>query len=132
MLAKAREAVWKSGDWLSAEDVASQSAGMVGEGCFDPSEWVRSGKIFAIHWHNRDYYPGFGLDIRLGSSARPHPAMAELIKILGAKKSSWGMAFWFASVSSYLGGKRPQDLIESELDRVIAAAEDEIAGITHG
>jgi hypothetical protein len=42
------------------------------------------------------------------------------------------MAYWFLSVNSFLGGKRPQDLIASAPERVIAAAIDEVQEIAHG
>ena len=42
------------------------------------------------------------------------------------------MAYWFRSDNSFLGGKRPQDLLASAPDQVIAAALDEIHGIVHG
>jgi hypothetical protein len=31
-----------------------------------------------------------------------------------------------------LGGKRPQDLLSAEPERVASAAEDELAGVAHG
>lgn len=33
------------------------------------------------------------------------------------------MAFWFSAVNSYLGGKRQQDMLDTEQALVIAAAE---------
>jgi hypothetical protein len=41
------------------------------------------------------------------------------------------MAYWFRSENSFLGGNRPQDLLASAPDRVIAAAVDEILEMTH-
>lgn len=46
--------------------------------------------------------------------------------------SDWGLAYWFASVNSFLGGKRPQDLLIDTPDRVVDAAKDEVAGVLHG
>ncbi len=42
------------------------------------------------------------------------------------------MAYWFRSDNSFLGGKRPQDLLASGPDRVIEAAMDEVQEIAHG
>lgn len=55
-----------------------------------------------------------------------------MLEIFRGKKDDWGLAYWFASVNSFLGGKRPQDLLISKPDRVVAAAEDEVAGVLHG
>jgi hypothetical protein len=60
------------------------------------------------------------------------PALARVIRILEGKKDAWGMAYWFASVNSFLGGERPQDLLATQPDRVIAAAQDELEDIAHG
>lgn len=58
--------------------------------------------------------------------------MAEVLRVFDGKKEGWGLAYWFASVNSYLGGKRPQDLLIAAPARVVAAVEDEVAGVTHG
>lgn len=58
--------------------------------------------------------------------------MAKVIEILAKNKDSWGMAYWFRSDNSFLGGKRPQDLLASEPERVIEAAMDEVQEISHG
>ena len=67
-----------------------------------------------------------------GAKVRPRPEMVEVIKVLQSTKNGWGMAFWFASSNFYLRGKRPQDVLETELSLVITAAENEVLGITHG
>ncbi len=43
-----------------------------------------------------------------------------------------GIAIWFASVNSFLGGKIPIDLLMIAPDIVLAAVEDEMAGVLHG
>ena len=58
--------------------------------------------------------------------------MADVIGILAGHKDGWGMAYWFQSVNGFLGGKRPQDLLATDPDRVIAAARDEVQGVLHG
>jgi hypothetical protein len=42
------------------------------------------------------------------------------------------LAYWFASVNNSLGGKRPQDLLIDQPQRVVAAAKDQVAGVLHG
>jgi len=71
-----------------------------------------------------DYFPGYGLDPDAGY--RPFKALAKVIEAFGGHKDGWGLAYWFRSDTSFLGGKRPQDLLASAPDRVIAAALDEI------
>jgi hypothetical protein len=47
-------------------------------------------------------------------------------------KDEWGIAYWFQSSNSFLGGKRPQDLLSSAPQRMLAAAEDEVQEVAHG
>ena len=77
-----------------------------------------------------DYFPGYGLDREAGF--RPLKAMTKVIEVFAGSKDSWGMAYWFRSDNSFLGGKRPQDLLAAAPDRVIEAARDEVLEIAHG
>jgi hypothetical protein len=47
------------------------------------------------------------------------------------RPDGWSLAFCFQSVNSFLGGKRPMDVLAEKPDEVIAAAADESMGITH-
>jgi hypothetical protein len=58
--------------------------------------------------------------------------LAEVIKVFAPHKNAWGIAYWFFSINSFLGGKRPQELLASHADRVVDAAIDEVQGVTHG
>ncbi|WP_155292795.1 hypothetical protein [Pseudomonas fluorescens] len=130
MLAKAKKAVLESGDWVTASDIAKLGEFTTNNPSSGPNKWKRDNRLFAIRHNGSDYFPVYGLD--KDAAYRPLPAMREVINILATKKSSWGLAYWFASVSSLLGGKRPQDLLVTDPQRVIEAAKDEVAGITHG
>lgn len=130
MLAKAKKAVLESGDWLSAGDIANLAEFTSRNPSSQPNKWKREGRIFAIRHNGSDYFPIYALDKATGY--RPLPAMAEVLQVFDGKKDGWGLAYWFASVNSFLGGKRPQDLLVAAPARVVAAAEDEVAGVTHG
>lgn len=130
MLARAKKAVLESGDWLSAADIAKLAEFTSRNPSSQPNKWKRDGRIFAIRHNGNDYYPIYALDKNAGY--RPRAAMADVLKVFGEAKDGWGLAYWFASVNSFLGGRRPQDLLSSNPARVAAAAEDEMAGITHG
>ncbi|WP_039789399.1 hypothetical protein [Herbaspirillum huttiense] len=130
MLVQARKAVLDSGDWLTAAEIAEVAGLSTRNPSAQPNKWKKQGQIFAIHHVGVDYFPGYGLDRDTGF--RPVKALAEVIDILGAHKDAWGMAYWFRSDNSLLRGKRPQDLLQSAPERVIAAALDEIKPIGHG
>ncbi|MNN96262.1 hypothetical protein D3C81_2152150 [compost metagenome] len=60
------------------------------------------------------------------------PELKAILDVLRTKKDGWGIAFWFASSSGYLGSRRPQEMLFSDADKVLLAATDEVSGITHG
>jgi hypothetical protein len=130
MLVQARKAVLESGDWLSAADVAQLAGLSARNPSAQPNKWKRQGLIFAIHHNGVDYYPGYGLDRDAGF--RPLKALAQVIEILAGHKDGWGMAYWFRSHNGFLGGKRPQDLLGTQPQRVIEAARDEVQEVAHG
>jgi hypothetical protein len=130
MLARARTAVLKTRDWMTAPQIAEVGGFNTTNPSVQPGKWKRAGAIFAIRHNGVDYYPTFGLDPSNGY--RPLKSMAAVIQVLAAMKDGWGMAYWFQSANSFLGGKRPQDLLASAPQRVLAAAEDEVQEIAHG
>ncbi|SFB61794.1 hypothetical protein [Azotobacter beijerinckii] len=130
MLVQARKAVLESGDWLTAAEVAELAGLSTRNPSAQPNKWKKQGQIFAINHVGVDYFPGYGLDRE--ADFRPIKALAKVIEVFAGHKDSWGMAYWFRSDNSLLGGKRPQDLLASTPDRVVAAALDEVQEVTHG
>lgn len=127
---QARAAVLASGDWLTARQVADIAGLSLVNPSAQPNKWKRAGQIFAIQHGGTDLFPGYGLDP--DTDYRPRKALADIIQLFADHKRGWGMAFWFMSVNSFLGGRRPQDVLAHEPEWVIAAAEDEIQPICHG
>ena len=130
MLVQARKAVLESGDWLTAADLAQLAGLSTRNPSAQPNKWKKQGSIFAISHRGIDYFPGYGLDRH--ADFRPLKALAWIIETFTGHKDGWGMAYWFSSDNSFLGGQRPQDLLASEPDQVIEAARDEVQDIAHG
>ncbi|WP_249894564.1 hypothetical protein M1E08_10580 [Erwinia sp. PK3-005] len=130
MLVKARKAVLESGDWLTAAELTELAQLSTANPSAQPNKWKKTGRIFAIHHNGVDYFPAYGLNKDEGF--RPLKALAHVIEVFESHKDSWGMAFWFLSANSFLGGKRPQDMLATQPEQVIAAARDEVQGIEHG
>jgi hypothetical protein len=122
MTAEARKAVLESGDWAPATEIARIAA--------QPNKWKKDRLIFAIRHRGVDYFPTYGLDS--ASGYRPVKALAKVLAAFDGRKDEWGLAYWFASVNSFLGGKRPQDLLSTDPEMVVAAAEDELSAVSHG
>lgn len=130
MLIQARKAVLESGDWLTAANVAELAGFSSRNPSAQPHKWKKQKQIFTIQHNGVDYYPAWGLAADAGF--RPCKALAEIITLFADRKDGWGIAYWFRSDNSFLGGKRPQDLLAGSPQQVIAAAKDEVEGIEHG
>jgi hypothetical protein len=46
-------------------------------------------------------------------------------------KDGWAMAFWFASPNTFLGGKRPKEVLSANPLGVLSAAKEEVSGVVH-
>jgi hypothetical protein len=130
MLTRARTAVFASGDWLTVLQVAQLAGLRTQNPSAQPDKWNRQGRIFVINHEGVDYFPGYGLDRDAGF--RPLKYLADVLEVFDGNRNGWGLACWFCSDNSYLCGKRPQDLLTTDPKRVIAAAENEVRGVTHG
>ena len=129
MAGHAREAVLNSAEWLTAAQMAEHARLSESNPSALLNKWKSDGLIFAINHLNTDYFPAYGLD---PTTFRPAKALADVIATFQGTKDAWGLAYWFASANGFLGGNRPQDLLRTAPDEVIAAAVDELAGIAHG
>lgn len=130
MEARAHRAVMENGDWLTVDEILQLSGVSSRSNCAHPEQWKQQGDIFTINDHDIEYYPAFGLEKDAGY--RPYRVMSKIIDIFKEDKDGWGMACWFQSANSYLGGEKPQALIGSAPDLVIEAARDEVQGVMHG
>lgn len=130
MTAQARKAVLETGEWMTAAEIAEMAGFSASNPSAQPNKWKRDGQIFAVRHHGVDYFPGYAFDA--ATDYRPAKGLARVLEVFREKKDDWGLAYWFASVNSFLGGKRPQDFLINKPDRVVAAAEDEVAGVLHG
>lgn len=130
MMVDAKSTILESGDFLPAAAIASLAGYSAKNPSAQPNKWKKDAAIFAIQHKGNDYFPMYALDAE--ENYRPYKALAEVLRIFGETKTGWGIAFWFAGLNSFLDDRRPQDLLESEPDLVIAAAKDEVMGIRHG
>ena len=129
MLARSRKAVLEGADWLTAAKLAELAGLSASNPSTQPNKWKRQRQIFAIHHNGVDYFPGYGLDPE--ADWRPRKALKSVLEVFGDEKDGWGLAYWFLSANSFLGGKRPQDVLATRPEQVIAAASDEMEGVAH-
>ena len=124
MLLEARSRILESGDFVPAGEIAKLAGYSVKNPSAQPNKWKKDGAIFAIQHKGVDYFPLYALNPE--ENYRPYKAISEILHVFGDTKTAWGTAFWFAGVSSFLDDHRPQDLLTSKPDRVVAAAKDEV------
>jgi hypothetical protein len=130
MMVEAKSTILRSGDFVPAGDIARMAGYSSKNPSAQPNKWKRDGTIFAFQHKGVDYFPLYALNAV--ESYRPYKALADVLKIFAETKSGWGVAFWFAGLNSFLDDQRPQDLLATRPELVIAAAQDEADGVQHG
>ncbi|QCT21101.1 DUF2384 domain-containing protein [Jejubacter calystegiae] len=126
--ARLSERILRESEWLTARDISIRAGLALSNPSAAPNRWKAKKRIFALSVNGRDYYPAYGLD----EGYTPLPVMARLIALFGERKTPWGMAVWLGSDNSWLGGRKPKDLLTSEPEAVCRAAQAEIQGPVHG
>jgi hypothetical protein len=126
----AKAHILSSGDYVRASGIARLAGHSENNPSAQPGKWKREEAIFAIEHNGADYFPIYSLNPEM--SYKPYPALSEVLAVFHGMRSGWSNAFWFAGVNSFLDDGRPQDLLASKPEMVIAAARDEMKGLQHG
>lgn len=129
MIERAKQKVLTSTTWFSPAELAKfvdvPSADME----IQLSAWKKSGMLFSVLHEGVVLFPSYVFD---GNKRKPIEGLHPILALFANKKNDWGLAYWFAGANGYLGGKRPQDMLPVDPGRVLLAALDELAGVTHG
>jgi hypothetical protein len=128
MLARAKARILQSQDWITAREIARLGGFSETNASAQPNSWKRAGRIFAINHKGTDYFPLYGLTL---DPIRPLPAMKQVLDVLSLR-DPWELAFWFDAANSCLDGRRPQEVIASEADKVLAAASEDANWVANG
>jgi len=129
MAGRARKAVLEGADWLTAAQIAEVAGLSASNPSTQPNKWKRQRQIFAVHHNGVDYFPGYALDPE--ADYRPRKSLKPILEVFGDDKDGWGLASWFLAANSFLGARRPQDMLTAEPERVLAAARDEMEEVAH-
>ena len=122
--AAARAALIEEFGLLTSGDIADLSDSLAGNRAALASRWKREGRIFSVRHHGQDYFPAFQLD----TEHRPREVVGRVLEAMGGAEG-WETALWFVAANGYLDGRRPIDLLESDPNEVVRAAEEEAAEI---
>lgn len=121
------KAILAGANWI---DVAHPSGlcGFSGQtGADKLAELLAQGRLFAIDVAGHRLVP----DYAFTTKGEACTLVAELIQIFGDATST-RLASWFESTSSYLDGKRPREVLDTQPDAVVAAARLHVMGPMHG
>ncbi|QWT22176.1 hypothetical protein KPL74_09225 [Bacillus sp. NP157] len=129
MQASVQKTLLESGDFITAVELAELAGLSTRNPGAQPNKWKASRRIFAIHRNNVDYFPIYALDASQGF--RPYEVMGKILALFDDRKDAWKIAAWFASANGFLGSRRPQDLLATAPDQVLAAAKDEVEDVVH-
>ena len=78
-----------------------------------------TGEVFGFEWQHGFWIPMFQFELRdLSVKPGPRQVVAELARVF----DGWTLAVWFAHANSWLQGRRPVDLLDSQLPAVLEAA----------
>lgn len=125
MIVRAKQKVLSATSWFTEAELAS----LTGVPSLDLRAWKETKMIFSVLHERVELFPVYGFT---DDGLQPLAGLQAILMLLAWRKDDWGMAYWFAGANGYLGGKRPQDVLRINPDEVLLAAEDELAGVTHG
>lgn len=130
MLAFAKAQILTCGDFLLVKDLANHLG--IHIELLRPAlmRWEVDHRIFSINHDGCRFFPVYAFPSHGGAS--PIPDLRDVLSILCPMKDGWGVSFWFISPNGWLGGKRPQDLLSTEPNRVISAALEETSDFMPG
>lgn len=80
---------------------------------------VVSNEVFGFEWLSTLWIPMFQFELR---DLSVKPGAQRVMAELGASFDGWARAAWFALPNSWLHGRRPVDLMDTELDEVLGVA----------
>lgn len=87
--------------------------------------WEIEGRVLSVPFAEDRWFPAF----QFGDNGEPLEALRPILAALSTRlKGEWQKALWFTTPSSWLHGRRPVDLLHSDPDAVVHAAEQQFAG----
>lgn len=118
-------------EMLPLADMANRAGRGIKEMHADLERWKVERRIISVEHGGVEFFPVFAFDPK--SQYLPYPALKQIMEILRERRGSgWGLAYWLVGLNSFLGARRPQDLLGSNPEWVIEAAQDEANDFPNG
>jgi hypothetical protein len=114
-----RDAYRKTGGIARGDDLARWMKESGSGDILHLAKLLVSGVIFSFDWRSTFWVPMFQFDLGdLSIRQAPRRVIAQL----GSSFDGWAISTWFSQPNSRLKGRRPVDLLESNLPQVLESA----------
>ena len=80
---------------------------------------IAAREVFGFEWRQALWIPMFQFELR---DLSIKPGAQQVLVELGRTCDGWTIAAWFVRTNSWLGGRSPVDLLDSDLSEVLDAA----------
>ena len=80
---------------------------------------IYTGQVFSFEWRAKQWIPMFQLDEYLALKVGAQRVRSELPSLW----SGWALAVWFAAPNTRLAGSSPADMLDSDINAVLHAAQ---------
>jgi hypothetical protein len=112
---------------LRSQEVADLAESRASNRAALANRWRGENRVVAVPVGDDLLYPGF----QFSAEGKPKPAIGAAVAWLRSDPhtTDWQAALWFATPTSWLGDKRPVDLLDEDPDAVIDAARREVSDI---
>ncbi len=125
--AEARGALLEEFGALRSQEVADLAGSRASNRAALANRWRTEDRVLAVPLRDELLYPGF----QFNADGRPDPAIGRALEWLRSDPhtTDWQAALWFATPTSWLGGRRPVDLLGEGADAVVEAARREVSDV---
>ena len=112
---------------LRSHEVADLAGSRASNRAALANRWRTERRVVAVPAGDELLYPGF----QFTAEGRPRPAVGKALAQLRSDPhtTDWQAALWFATPNSWLGARRPVDLLDEEPDAVVEAAHREVSDL---
>lgn len=119
----ALRAAYRGHGGIAQGDSLAASMGRAGHGGYvGLTRRIVAGELFSFRWNETFWVPLFQFEpVHLTLRAAPRRVLNELHGVL----DGWAIASWFVRAHEGLRQQRPLDLLDSDIDAVLAAARAE-------
>jgi hypothetical protein len=103
--------------WTSAQ-VAKETTSTAKNRSAIASRWLAEGRIISVRFKGKTWFPIFQFH-----NGSPIPAVSQVIKASPKHTTGWDFAFFFSTPNSFIGGRKPLELLKGEPEALESLAQ---------